>query len=926
MKKIWIKAICAALALLLLAGCAPAPAEPTDATQSADVPTFTALSCADTLKAVPGTYTLRITAESDVFLDGLKDNPDLIYVSYGFGETAASSVKLVSEGEIEVTFEAAPADDDVLLLDAVSNDLPYVIVSADGMKSGSPGLCTIALDYPSASIDTNVPRGAKTLSFSVLLSDSVFSQDVSGDDFSLGAAFSSMQISQVERKSDTEILVTLSGEMQEAQDGIPYTEGTVTLLPSATQSQIKIQTEAALSTPAAYFSEYPAVSSDGKSEKLVISLENCAFASDVSAEHFTLVGDADGLSITSAALQGDGSLSLVLHETGSAEQQRDTLAILIAADATNAGQDLGVDFHLERETLTAQVEDLAVVGGQTVLDVSVTAARGVTFASAPEAEEIVLGETLKDATVSGVALESDTRLRLSITTKNEDLKGDYIGVGVIELPDDCLSGAAGSSFAYVAITTDTAPDTSLSVPAAESGSLIALADFNIDQMLDNTLTSLCDSAKEGLTSLAKNTATSVFKNFVLPFLGIEIDDRSEELKKLEEVMKKLDDMSVQIDKMEKTIQNLIDATESNAFKEQMRDVQSSVLKLKPRIAGFQGGLSALAELEIGSDKYLEELKILTGDINASQGIDFHSETYALGEKLLSDAAGTADGAIKAHYDRIMTMKNWEQQTYDERERFYLYAIGTYYQAALFDKLALQYTIESTSSSVSKKTAEAHMKELNLQIQNVEKIAAQYQVHRLDPQYDRNLRANVILKKNVLKTTYDTNNRLLTDAEAYTLIQKKLDRGQSQWGREVWQNGEGIFTLDSANLLTEAQANTIFKAGGKSTLLDELKSAGFTIADGCPNTVLLSDVQIMKFFTRTSSSSKWYSFAIYYRLFDSQVSQQRSRLFSITSNTKTKDPFDFSEQRTLSGSRFQANGVITAAQVTTVANDPSLYIS
>lgn len=145
----------------------------------------------------------------------------------------------------------------------------------------------------------------------------------------------------------------------------------------------------------------------------------------------------------------------------------------------------------------------------------------------------------------------------------------------------------------------------------------------------------------------------------------------------------------------------------------------------------------------------------------------------MGEKILSDAAGTADGALKAHYDRITTKNNWEQQTYDERERFYLYSVGTYLQSAMLDSIALGYVADTSDSAVERSEAQNNLKELKAQIARVSSMAEKYQVKRLKSDYNRNLRTGIILSTKVEKVTYDANNRLVSNADAYRLIQQKL---------------------------------------------------------------------------------------------------------------------------------------------------------
>lgn len=70
---------------------------------------------------------------------------------------------------------------------------------------------------------------------------------------------------------------------------------------------------------------------------------------------------------------------------------------------------------------------------------------------------------------------------------------------------------------------------------------------------------------------------------------------------------------------------LIDALETSAFKDQIRDIQASVLKLIERVLGYQSSLAAISKLDLGSEEYQNELKILADKINHTNGIDFHTE-------------------------------------------------------------------------------------------------------------------------------------------------------------------------------------------------------------------------------------------------------------------------------------------------------------
>ena len=58
-------------------------------------------------------------------------------------------------------------------------------------------------------------------------------------------------------------------------------------------------------------------------------------------------------------------------------------------------------------------------------------------------------------------------------------------------------------------------------------------------------------------------------------------------------------------------------------------------------------------------------------------------------------------------------------------------------------------------------------------------------------------------------------------------------------------GKTFTPPDSLGLLTEKEADALMKYSSKGSLLEELKSAGFTVPSGCPDTVILRDICIEK---------------------------------------------------------------------------------
>ena len=314
--------------------------------------------------------------------------------------------------------------------------------------------------------------------------------------------------------------------------------------------------------------------------------------------------------------------------------------------------------------------------------------------------------------------------------------------------------------------------------------------------------------------------------------------------------------------------------------------------------------------------------------DSTNGIDFHTETYALGEKILSDAAGTADGALKAHYDRITTMNNWEQQTYDERERFYLYSVGTYTQAVILDSIALEYIIETSNSTVEKSEAKSNLEDLKAQASRVSALAEKYQVKRLKTGYNRNLRTGTILATDVTVGTYDSSNRLVSNEEVYRLMNQRLI-DNTKPGRYTLGTGKETFTLpDSLGLLTEKEATALMKYSSKGSLLEELKSAGFTVPSGCPNAVMLRDIYIEKTLWRSGTSPTRYGIYVYYKTFLKAASNEYFSDMYVYSHGEFVNNIPKTDLNKVNKyeERYWVTNTLKSAVVKVVADSKDLYVT
>ena len=118
-----------------------------------------------------------------------------------------------------------------------------------------------------------------------------------------------------------------------------------------------------------------------------------------------------------------------------------------------------------------------------------------------------------------------------------------------------------------------------------------------------------------------------------------------------------------------------------------------------------------------------------------------------------------------------------------------------------------------------------------------------------------------------------------------------------------------------------------KYSSKDSLLEELKSAGFIIPSGCPDTVMLRDIYIEKSLIRTGTSPTRYCFAVYYKPFlKLQTIHISPNMFVYASSEFVNNipKTDFSKVSKLWEKDWTVK-TIKSAVVKVVADDKNLYV-
>lgn len=929
--------LAAALLLSCLTCCAPKETEPLELTPSYGTIT------PDPLAIIRGENKLILTSEI-AFLDEIEEHPEAVTINYGWGECHPSKITKRDDYTLDINFDAEAASEE---MDAENlSYMGYLSVLGDYSKEGNAVLSKFPIATPSLSASGSAVRDSSFTTIELEIKNTTFAKEVDPDDIDLTYAFEGMQVAEIQRISDAKIILTLKGEVKsEGENLIPYIQGGISISPSSTNAAVHAYGEVPLVTATAYLGSTPTFI-DKNTLRISVLAENCQWNDDLEASQLTLSGAFSEAAIQKVEKCTKHPNGIDVYLTISQENCDGVGSVVFADTATNAGQPVGIDVHFDDIGFYAELQTLKTTEDKATLVIS-AAPHGIKLNKTLLPEDITLEADFEHGTVENIHQNEDSSLEISISLPRNIFDEIDGYEGIIRIPEDnVISEYANVEHTDTTIHIGAFKDTKPDEPAKmadtnchDNGKSILLLAANDTILLaeeeDDALTNmLCGFIKDGLSSLVSagaGKAGGFISGHIMNWLGFESNEQMVD-KRFQEIVDQLDSISSRIDQIEQNIDKLISAVETSSFKEQMRDIQTSVLKLKSRIPGYQAALGDLSSIEVGSDEYKKEFKILADKINNPNSMDFHGETYALGEKIMSDAAGTADGALKAHFDRVTTLNNWEQQTYAERERFYLYSVGTYFQAATLDSIALGYTAEMGESRIERSEAQKNLESLKAQVKRVAELAEKYQVKRLKPDYNRNLRINAILETNVDKVTYDANNPMVSEADAYRMMQQALleaPKTKTPAGYATAADGVRSFTLpDSLRLLTEKQALDIMKYSSKNNLVEELKSVGFTIPTDCPDAVVTRDIRIEKRWHR-NGNAKYYYIDVYYKTVTKNSAEHPFAHMAFYGHKSTwlPNPIDIDPDiNKAQRARSQGSTMpVTTASIKQIADSSNLYI-
>lgn len=876
-------AVLASLSLLFaLAGCMAQGEDLPDGQSSDSVET-------PSLVVSQGTNTVRVSTEDDV-AELMEVGSDEVSVDYGWGTVRPSSVDRVDDRTLEVSFTP----------ESVEEDVPSAAQGYDGSisletvlsASDDPFALDLPIDIerPALSCSSSVSAGSDGASLHLTIDGASFAQTVDPSDVVLSGAFAGMEVSSIERAGDNQIVLNLDGSVgEQTDDGVPFVSGGVAISPRATDAALFAYGLIEVGRAGAYLTEEP--SFDGQGRMVVsISLEGCSFAEGADARCATPYGALSDATVLSLDVDPDDPTHAVAVLSADRSACEGVGGVTLSADATTYGDCLGVDIDFESIGFFPVSTSLQAQGDRTLLVATVRPV-GVSLSGDLDPSDVQLTGEFSEASFVGAERLDDGQLAFSLSFDNEVLAALAGNGGGIRLPVSSVSSEYANVDADDAVVwigeykEDDASQASCGSLAAEPASfqanwtgstLTTQASFG-----DSAVTALVSWVKSGLTSLA-NKGFGKASSTILEFLGWSNEDPV--LGKLEDLDKKMSELGNQVKTIDSEIKSLISSVNDASFRDQMTDVENAYDSLRPRLVGYQASFDTLMSEEgdpSQKEAYEAGSKSLASQINA--GWDLHASTITLGLKILSGSAGTSDGALKAHTDWMLSHCNWESQTYEERERFYVYLMGTYLQAASLDAFALRYQATNASTPSEVAQANAYLDDLEKQVKSVSDYTSSYTVKRLDTAYDYNLRTGVYFSTDVQTETYTMDNPLWSRADSFHRFRVDYAAGKAKCGGPSTPGGyeSNYYELPELGLISKQQAAAVMSFSSCESLMDELRSArSFTISDGAPSDVATCDFNVRASFFRSGTGLSFYTYVINYIVYDKSAREVQFDVYNV----------------------------------------------
>lgn len=587
------------------------------------------------------------------------------------GEEAASE-----ESELPISLENITYDvTEQLVVDGEEQTVTTTV----SIEKIAPLTVTTA-SYEPMTTKTEVAANARFFNVVATSEEDAFSDSISAADIELANAFHGVTIDEINLLDEHTIHLKMSGELDHSDEscGVLYFDKD-----SFKQNGDKVGVLVVdVMTPLPYFAEGTdnvIVNDDGTAD-IKFCIDTAEFADTVGTAHFAFDNTAVqpvALTVPSTEARKDGILKIAVNGTDDKTEileALDGVTMTIDSAGLNCGS-LEMDLELEEERITAELTlDTVTVDPQSPTKAAATFTGMVS--SLNGSVNLIPGsvslteDTLTDAVISPVTIESTDTFTFSVTIDNTELQRWYEEEGEEGLRAFFAHWASNENL----VLAEGSLIDAYGVPVAAGDYEVIVYD---NMLASNSAASTTDLVSKILTivnSFAKDAPIGGIAG-ILGLGSLAMSESKESMSGISDSVAALSESALEINKMTTKIQSEVNYLVDASLESKISKFQDSARSINFRAGLLSSStndiLAQLAKVEsIESQEYkdlMDQLNtILGGTTTGGQG--FVYDAYTFGQYILGEGVV---GSVLDDYVMLYNRRyNWDSQTTTAKSEYW----------------------------------------------------------------------------------------------------------------------------------------------------------------------------------------------------------------------------------------------------------------
>lgn len=537
--------------------------------------------------------------------------------------------------------------------------------------------------------------------------DQIMSRDIV-----LTQAFTGMTVENVERISDTQLVISAKGEIQDA-----FSAGTITFSGSAIlnpheeeeQKGIQKAQEAnatlAASPPVIHSVDIAIHHPDaeifiedtgGSDAVIMVRLTECAFTDQASKDSFSFMDTLDAPSVMSAVKKDDQTMLLTLSSVLASDidalyAQISDATLCISGNSINTGKELQTPVSSYASQIAIAMDYVDETADGFLVTLLLSCSNG--SLNELMQDQIMLGGDFNGISSLNAIDDHSAELKVLVNKEGKDLDTLTFD-GHVQINGQWGESLWGSPCSNANLAVHyTAQEASKALLAVETGLMY-------------------DLLKTGFTALATSIGKSA-GNRMMEAINSDMfsDETVRQLTDMNKSLQKMDDKWTDIlDSVDTHLALMEDKIGSNNCSRVLDEydtlaatLQATVMHLENKKASVDSTEKETPEYEAAKREYIRAVE--------GESCKVYTNAYVLGQKILKGSAGLSSGVVGTYDELLSLLYNFDVQTYDLKEDFRVMTLSLYLKA--YDQAVLYYQLTDPNNAL--------LKQLESQLVSISKL-------------------------------------------------------------------------------------------------------------------------------------------------------------------------------------------------------------